>query len=212
VTSQSRGDVLVVFRGFQQAYFVDMHRGHLESPRLAVHNGNQLKRANKMSEQATANGPLICPEQRVEQDWIDYNGHMNMAFYNVVFDRGVDHLFDLCGVGEEYAAAGKGTCFTLEAHVTYIQELMLGDPIRVELQLLDVDSKRIHFFEQMYHAEEGYLAATSEQITMHVDMQSRRSAPFPDAALARIDALMVEHRDLARPPQVGHVIQIPRKT
>ena len=164
-----------------------------------------------MTETAQANTPLICPEQRVEQAWIDYNGHMNMAFYNVVFDRGVDHLFDLCGVGADYAAEGVGTCFTLEVHVTYLQELMLGDPIRVELQLLDYDSKRMHFFEQMYHAEEGYLAATSEQITMHVDMQTRRSAPFPAQALQHIEALTAAHRGLQRPPQVGHVIAIPRK-
>ncbi len=164
-----------------------------------------------MTQQPTANAPLICPEQQVEQDWIDYNGHMNMAFYNVVFDRGVDHLFDLCGIGAEYAASGAGSCFTLEVHVTYIQELMLGDPIRVELQLLDYDSKRMHFFEQMYHAREGYLAATAEQITMHVDMQNRRSAPFPAGALQRIEAFMAAHRGLERPPQVGHVIGIPRK-
>jgi len=161
-----------------------------------------------MTVQLDLNAPIICPLQQVEEAWLDYNGHMNMAFYNVAFDRGVDHLFDMVGVGAAYAASGEGSCFTLEVHVTYIQELMRNDPIRVELQLLDYDSKRMHFFEQMYHAEQGYLAATSEQICMHVDMQSRRSAPFPQSALASIESIMQTHRDLERPPQVGHVIGI----
>lgn len=163
-----------------------------------------------MTEQLDLSAPLICPPQRVEDAWLDYNGHMNMAFYNVAFDRGVDHLFDMVGVGAAYAESGLGSCFTLEVHVTYIQELMRNDPIRVELQLLDFDRKRMHFFEQMYHAEQGYLAATSEQICMHVDMQSRRSAPFPAVALDKIAAIMEAHLALEKPPQVGHVIGIAR--
>ena len=165
-----------------------------------------------MTDTLDSGAPLICPTQQVEEAWIDYNGHMNMAFYNVVFDRGVDHLFDMIGIGTDYAEGGVGSCFTLEVHVSYIQEVGRGDPLRVELQMLDYDSKRLHFFEQMYHATEGYLAATSEQISMHVDMQSRRSAPFPQPAMAKIAAIMDAHRGLERPPQVGHVIAIPRKS
>jgi len=155
--------------------------------------------------------PLICPAQTVEDTWLDYNGHMNMAFYNVAFDRGVDHLFDFLGVGAEYAASGVGSCFTLEVHVTYLQELLRADPLTIHLQLLDFDHKRMHFFEQMYHADEGYLAATSEQICMHVDMQTRRSAPFPLAALERLRSLRDVHRTLQIPPQVGHVIGLPTR-
>lgn len=91
----------------------------------------------------TFDAPIICPPAQVESDWIDYNGHMNMAFYNVVFDRGLDAIFDLLGVGEAYARTG-GSCFTVEAHVTYIQELNEHDPLRVEYQLLGYDTKRIH--------------------------------------------------------------------
>jgi acyl-CoA thioester hydrolase len=156
-------------------------------------------------------GPVACPLQRVEPGWIDYNGHMNMAFYNLAFDRALDHVYDLLGIGERYTRSGAGSCFTLEAHVTYLQELLLNDPIQVHFQLLDCDAKRLHFFEHMYHAEQGYLAATSEQLALHVDLASRRSAPFPDAAMARIDAMMNDHRPLPRPHQAGHVIGVRRK-
>jgi acyl-CoA thioester hydrolase len=154
---------------------------------------------------------IVCPVQQVEPAWIDYNGHMNMAFYNLAFDRALDHVYDRLGIGADYVRTAGGSCFTAEIHVNYLQELLLGDPVRITFQLLDWDAKRLHFFEAMYHAEQGYLAATSEQLALHVDMTSRRTAPFPDPVQARLEALMTEHAQLARPPQVGHVIGITRK-
>ena len=154
--------------------------------------------------------PITCPELRVDKAWIDYNGHMNMAFYNLVFDKAVDHVYDDLGIGLEYVRTGDGSCFTAEIHVTYLSELVLTDPIRVTFQLLDWDAKRLHFFEQMYHAETGELAATSEQMALHVDMSERRASPFPDTAQGKISTLMAAHQDLAQPDQVGNVIGIRR--
>ena len=155
--------------------------------------------------------PLVCPREIVREDWIDYNGHLNMAYYNVIFDHGVDHFFDLLNVGAAYAASGVGSCFSLEVHLHYIQELKLGDQVEVRLQLLDYDQKRLHFFQEMYHCEKGYLAATSEQLSMHVDMASRRSAPFPDGVLSLVEEVFTAHRDLSTSERVGHVMGIPRR-
>ena len=154
--------------------------------------------------------PITCPELRVDDAWIDYNGHMNMAFYNLVFDKAVDHVYDGLGIGLDYVRRGGGSCFTAEIHVNYLSELVLNDPIRVTFQLLDWDAKRLHFFEQMYHAQTGELAATSEQMALHVDMSERRASPFPDAAQQKISTLMDSHRELPRPEQVGNVIGIRR--
>ncbi|MEE4361724.1 MAG: thioesterase family protein [Pseudomonadales bacterium] len=153
--------------------------------------------------------PLVCPPRAVDAAWIDYNGHMNMAYYSLAFDNALDHAYDLLGIGEAYVRETGCSHFTLEAHVTYLRELKLGDPMRITWQLLDFDGKRLHFFEEMYHAEDGYLAATSEQISMHVDLEARRSTPFPQAHLARFEAVLAQHRGLPRPAQVGHVIGIP---
>ncbi len=117
-------------------------------------------------------------------------------------------MYDDLGIGADYAKTEGGSCFALEVHVTYLQELVLGDPIKVTFQLLNWDAKRVHFFEQMYHADKGYLAATSEQIGLHVDMQERKSKPFPADVQAKLGALMALHENLATPPQVGHVIGI----
>lgn len=152
--------------------------------------------------------PIVCPLQRVEKGWIDYNGHLNMAFYHVIFDRALDHVYDRLGVGADYAAAGGGSCFTVEVHVAYLRELVDADPVVVHFQLLDFDAKRLHLFEHMYHADQGYLAATSEQLALHVDMESRRAGPFPDDVLTRIQRLFERHRALPRPEQAGRVIGI----
>ena len=108
--------------------------------------------------------PFVCPVRSVERAWIDYNGHMNMAYYNLVFDQALDCVFDELGIGAAYVQSGGGSCFTVEIHVSYVQELRLGDPMRVTFQLLDWDEKRLHFLGEMHHAGEGYLAATSEQL------------------------------------------------
>jgi acyl-CoA thioester hydrolase len=154
--------------------------------------------------------PIVCPDQQVEAAWIDYNGHMNMAFYNLAFDRALDHVYDRLGIGADYVRDQGGSCFTAEIHVNYVQELLLGDPIRVTFQLLDWDAKRLHFFESMYHGTEGYLAATSEQLALHVDMSTRRTAPLPATVQAALTAMLAEHAQLPRPAQVGRVIGIRR--
>lgn len=153
--------------------------------------------------------PIVCPPRRVERAWIDYNGHMNMAYYNLVFDQALDSVFDTLGIGAEYVRTRGASVFTAEIHVHYLDELTLEDPLRLTFQLLDWDDKRIHYYEEMFHGEKGYLAATSEQIGIHVDMQSRRAVPFPDDVTARLGELMVLHKALPRPDRVGHVIGIP---
>jgi acyl-CoA thioester hydrolase len=154
--------------------------------------------------------PVTCPEQRVEPAWIDYNGHLNMAFYHVLFDRALDHVYDLLGVGADYTRSGAGSCFTLEVHVNYLNELVQGDPVHITFQLLDHDSKRLHFYEEMFHGRTGELAATSEQLALHVDMGSRRSAPFPERIQNRIERLMRAHTQLPTPERVGQRMGIRR--
>jgi acyl-CoA thioester hydrolase len=155
--------------------------------------------------------PFESSIMKVEPQWIDYNGHLNMAYYNVLFDRCTDEAFALFGLGEDYVKTRNASFYTMEAHVTYLRELMVDAPVRMTFQLLDYDSKRCHTFVQMYHADQGYLAATSEMMFLHVDMGAKKACPFPDDVLPIIKAMHEAHSKLPVPPQVGHVIGIPRK-
>lgn len=159
----------------------------------------------------TSAAPFEVTGLEVKEDWIDYNGHLNMAFYNVLFDNTVDEAFAVFGLGPDYIEACGASFYTMEAHINYLREIHLGMPLRVTLQILDYDAKRVHYFMEMHNAEEGWLAATSEQLCMHVDMNKKRSAPFPDDVLGKIKDMYEAHKALPRAPQIGHVIGIKRK-
>lgn len=157
-----------------------------------------------------AEAELEVGQQSVLPDWIDYNGHMNVAYYVLAFDHGVDEFMYQMGITPEYLKTEKSSTFTLEMHINYLQELRLDDPIRLTCQLLDADSKRVHYFLRMFHAEAGYLAATSEQMMIHVSLESRRPSPFPPTVSEVIDHMMAAHKVLPFPDQAGRKMGIRR--
>jgi acyl-CoA thioester hydrolase len=153
--------------------------------------------------------PFVSTVMRVEEHWIDYNGHLNMAYYNVLFDRAVDEAYELIGIGVDYVEKRRHSFFTAEVHLRYLRELHAGDPVRVTFHLLDYDSKRLHTFEQLFHAEEGWVAATSENMSLHVDMAARKTAPFPAEVSRRLAEMKASHARLPRPEAVGRKIVMP---
>jgi acyl-CoA thioester hydrolase len=153
--------------------------------------------------------PFVSSPMRVEEGWIDYNGHLNMAYYNVLFDRAVDEAYELIGCGLDYLKTSRHSCFTAEVHVRYLRELNAGDPVRVTFQLLDFDAKRLHYYEQLFHAEQGWLSATSENMALHVDVEQKRTAPFPRAVSARLARMKAAHAALPVPDGAGRRIAMP---
>ena len=150
--------------------------------------------------------PFVSSAMRVEPQWIDFNGHLNVAYYTLLFDRGVDECYGLIGIGEHYVKTRKASLFAAEAHIAYRRELHVGEAVRITLQLLDFDEKRLHIFMEMRHAHEGWLAATNESMSLHVDMTTRRVAPFPDDVLGHLALMKSAHSRLAVPGTVGRAI------
>jgi acyl-CoA thioester hydrolase len=153
--------------------------------------------------------PFVSSLMRAEPQWIDYNGHLNMAYYNVLFDRAVDEAFDLIGCGSDYVKRHRLSCFTAEVHLRYLRELHEGDPVRVTFQLLDYDSKRMHYFEQLFHAADGWVSATSENMSLHVDMTSKKTTPFPGEIATCLGKMKASHSKLPRPEVIGRRIAMP---
>ena len=150
--------------------------------------------------------PFVSPVMQVEPGWIDYNGHLNMAYYNVLFDRAVDEAYELLGCGVAYLEHTRHSTFAAEAHIRYLRELHAGAPVRVTLQLLDFDAKRMHYFEQLFHAGEGWVSATSENLALHVDMDNRKTAPFPKRIATRLGEMKASHALLPIPEAAGRRI------
>jgi len=148
---------------------------------------------------------------RIEPQWIDYNGHLNMAYYNVLFDRAVDEIYEQLGIGPNYLKRSSHSTMTAEIHVRYLREIHLDAPVRVRFQLIDYDEKRMHYFEELYHAEEGWLSATSENMTLHIDMAAKKVAPWPADVMARFAKLKAAHAHLPLPEGAGRKIGMPAK-
>ncbi len=126
------------------------------------------------------------------------------------FDRAIDELFTLLGLGPRYLAETNNSMFALEAHISYLREIKAGERVYVDSQILDHDPKRIHLFQTLIHAEEGFVSATGEIMQLHVSMTTRRSAPFPPDRMALVEACAVAHAGLPRPERAGRRIGIPR--
>jgi acyl-CoA thioester hydrolase len=150
--------------------------------------------------------PFDAYRDVVRRDWIDHNGHLNMGYYVVVFDYATDRWLEFIGLDASHRGREAIATFTVEAHVNYLREVREGDPLRFTTQLLGFDEKRIHYFHEMYHARDGYLAATNELMTLHVSQRTRRSAPMAPGILARLAEIRDAHEALPIPPQVGRVM------
>lgn len=161
---------------------------------------------------ADAVKPFRSSIRHVLPEWIDYNGHLNMAYYNVLFDNAVDEFFLEIGLGPDYVERLNASFFTVEAHLCYHRELSVEAPVYVESRLLDFDDKRLHAYQELFHADEHWLSATSEQLYLHVDMNARKTAPWPDAIREKMAALKSRHDEMPRPERSGRSIGIVRKT
>jgi len=152
--------------------------------------------------------PFVSSTMRIERAWIDYNGHLNLAYYHVLFDRALDEAFGMVGLGPDYIEEEKASYFIAETHVIYARELHLEHPVRVTVQLLDVDEKRMHIYLELHHATEGWLSASSEMLGLHVDMQARKVTPFPERIRRNLDIMRAAHSKLPRPDKAGRSISL----
>lgn len=152
--------------------------------------------------------PLVITGAAVRPEWIDHNGHMNVAYYMLAFDESAGQLLDLVGLTRAYKKANQCATFVGDFHIHYVRELLEGDPIRIHHQVVACDAKRVHFCSQMYHDEEGYLAAESEVISLHIDMRVRRVAAMPDSVFERVKAVQRVHAKLAAPANLSRTIRI----
>ena len=150
--------------------------------------------------------PCVLPE------WVDYNGHMSESCYLLVFGDNSDAFFRFIGIDEAYREQGGQSFYTVQTHLHNLREVAQGEPLRLSLQLLDFDDKRLHIFHAMFHARSGDLLATAEQMLVHVDMAQGRSSPMGADLQGRLQAIAQAHAKLPTPAQVGKPMGLRRKT
>ncbi|MBL8669427.1 MAG: thioesterase family protein [Alphaproteobacteria bacterium] len=155
--------------------------------------------------------PLPPHRGTVQQAWVDYNDHMNVGFYVVAFDQATDVVLEAVDLGERYRKATDRSIFVAELHVTYQNELRLGEGYAVDTLLLGSDAKRIHMMHVMTRAADGARAATCELLLMHVDLKERRAVPVPEPQAGQLAALARAQAGVARPPETGRAVSLAAK-
>lgn len=146
----------------------------------------------------TIDAPLTIHRETVRPEWIDYNGHMNVAFYLMAADHAMDAFGEHIGIGENYMKVTNKSTFALDTRIIYVRELVEGAVLEVTAQLVAYDAKRIHVCLALMHGEEGWLSALSEWVLVHVDLGARRSEAMPEQTMAKLQKIMAAHENLPR--------------
>jgi acyl-CoA thioester hydrolase len=170
-----------------------------------------MNSTHRQDDRVTIPAPFAMHQSVVRPEWIDFNGHMNLAYYVVVFDEATDTLFNALGIGRAYKQATNNGTFAAETHTLYERELLLDDRLRVVTQAVAADARRLHIVHEMFREGEAERAAMQEIMYLHVDLGLRRVAPFPADAAARVQEAVAAHAALPRPAGLGRRIAMPER-
>jgi len=149
---------------------------------------------------------------KIRPEWLDYNGHMNVAYYVLVFDKAEELLFESLGLGEAIANSTGISWMVLENHITYDSEVVEDQEVVVQIRLVDHDHKRMHLYLEMHTSgEDAYLASTLEQMVICADLAGRKSAEFPADVMRNIEQLSRQFPAIQTDGVLGRTIGIRRK-
>lgn len=154
--------------------------------------------------------PRFVHRESVRPEWVDYNGHMNVAYYVLVFDHATDATLDQLGVGEAYRLDTGCSVFVGEMHVNYLQEVMVDDELHVVTRLLATDEKRLVMFHEMSCPRASKVVASNEVLCVHVDLGLRRATRWPDAVAASLGRAVAEDAHLPPPERSGRAVPLVR--
>tara|TARA_B100001964_G_scaffold226714_1_gene275874 strand:+ start:137 stop:604 length:468 start_codon:yes stop_codon:yes gene_type:complete len=148
---------------------------------------------------------IFLKKGTVKSEWTDYNSHMNLAFYIHLFDTAWEILLEKFNMGEESSIKQKKSTFAVESHTTYDQEVKVGEEVDINLVFLDHDKKRIVYKLEMIHKEKKYLAATSEILSLYVDLNKRRVTEFEQKKLDLMNSFIEQNKKNFNPGEL-HLI------
>ena len=134
--------------------------------------------------------------QKILKEWTDYNNHMNVAYYVLIFDiHGAEKLMDIFNMGEQSAKTTKKSTMVVESHISYNQEVKEGDEVDVNLIYFDHDKKRLQYKLEMIHKEKKYLASTIEILALYVDLGQRKVSGFEEEKLKIMNEYVQKNKD-----------------
>ena len=130
---------------------------------------------------------LLLNSTKIINEWTDYNNHMNLSFYILVFDRAAEKILSQFKMGEEAAKKEKRSTMVVETHTTYNNEVKEGDDVEVFLSYFNHDKKRLHYKLEMYEKDKNNLSATTEVLALYMNLDLRKVAEFESEKLLIMD-------------------------
>ena len=137
--------------------------------------------------------PALLTNKKIIKEWTDYNNHMNLSYYILVFDMGAEVLLSKFKMGEHSAKTTKKSTMVVETHTTYNNEVKEGEEVDVFISHLDHDKKRIHYKLEMYKKGTNTLSATTEILSLYIDLNLRKVAEFEDEKTKIMDEYIKEN-------------------
>jgi len=137
---------------------------------------------------------LLLTTKKIIKEWTDYNNHMNLSYYILVFDLGAEVILSKFKMGEQSAKTTKKSTMVVETHTTYNNEVKEGDEVDVFLSHFDHDNKRIHYKLAMYEKSDNILSATTEVLALYVDLNLRKVAEFEDEKTKIMDEFINQNK------------------
>ena len=130
---------------------------------------------------------VILTNKKIIKEWIDYNGHMNLSYYILVFDKGAEVILSKFKMGEQSAKITKRSTMVVETYTNYIKEVKENDEVNISLTHLDHDKKRLHYKLEMHSKSDNLLSATTEVLALYMDLNKRKVADFENEKIKIMD-------------------------
>ena len=137
---------------------------------------------------------MLLTTKKIIKEWTDYNGHMNLAYYILVFDIGAEVILSKFKMGEHSAKTTKKSTMVVETHTTYNQEVKEGDEVNVFISYFDHDNKRLHYKLEMFDKNKNRLSATTEVLALYVDLNIRKVAEFEHEKVKIMDDFILNNK------------------
>jgi len=154
-------------------------------------------------------GLEFCCTLTPGQHMLDYNGHLNVAYYGILFEDAARAMFSRIDVSQAYRERSDCALFAAEVHTVFHREVPAAESVSIYYRLLDTAGSKIHGMFFMVRAGDQALAATQEILFLHVDLKRRKTAPLPELQAGRLAGLLERHRGLAEPPEKGRFVGQP---
>ena len=137
---------------------------------------------------------MLLTTKKIIKEWTDYNGHMNLSYYILVFDIGAEVILSKFKMGEHSAKTTKKSTMVVETYTTYNQEVKEGDEVDVFISYFDHDNKRLHYKLEMFDKTKNTLSATTEILALYIDLNIRKVAEFEPEKIKIMDDFILNNK------------------